>query len=468
MNTDLFGVGIRSRSPIITAQRRVNVFYESAQDEDGRGFKVAILGTPGLEEMLDLGEGPVRALYVKGDYLYAVHGSSFYRIDGQWNATVKGSIVSSAGRCFIVDNGTQIMTVDGTDGYIYTIATDTFEPITDDAFPGATSVSWQDGFFIVTKPNSGRFHISASYDGLTWNALAFKNAESQPDDSVLVISDHGTVIVFGDLTTEFYANTGGDPVPFARIQGSNLEWGLAARGSIAKYENSLVGLFRNKMGQVVVAKIEGYEAFSISTSDLDAVIRGYPLVSDATAFSYMLDGHAFYQINFPSGGASWLYDGKMSTWSQVASGTAPMGRHRAELQVEFQRQTIVSDYENGKLYRLNPDVYTDDGAAIKRLLVSKHITNQGLPITIDELRFFFETGVGLTLGQGSDPELMLRYSKDGGQTWSPERRKKIGPIGRYGRRVKFEQLGQSEDFVLELSMSDPVKFVLAGEAIDAE
>jgi hypothetical protein len=100
--------------------------------------------------------------------------------------------------------------------------------------------------------------------------------------------------------------------------------------------------------------------------------------------------------------------------------------------------------------------------------VSKHLCNEGLPLTVDELRFFFETGVGLTSGQGSDPQIMLRYSKDGGKTWSAERTADLGPKGEYRTRVVFREFGQAEDFVFEIAMTDPVKFCLAGEAIEAE
>lgn len=469
MKFDLFGVGIRSRSAVMTAQRRVNVYYEINPDEDGRGFKVTIFGTPGLTEFVNFGDTPARLLYAKGDFLYVVHRGTFWEVNNAGVKTSRGTLLTTTGRCFASDNGTQIMIVDDDgNGYIYTIATTTLAQIVDGDYPGATGVTWQDGFFIVTKPDSGRWYISDSYDGTSWVSSNFKNAESQPDNNVLPLADHGTVMIFGDKSTEFYGNTGSAGVPFSRIQGANLEWGLAAKGSLTKWQDSVMGLLRNEAGQVMVAKIEGYEAVPVSTSDLDALIRGYGTFSDATAFSYSLDQHPFYQINFPTGGASWLYDGKTDVWSELASGAGPVERHRAELSAFYLDQTIVSDYENGKLYRVDADVYSDNGTPIRRLLVSKHLCNEGLPLTIDEIRLFFETGVGLTSGQGSDPTVMFRISKDGGQTWGAEKQKTLGAKGEYRTRVRLQQLGQAEDFVLELAMTDPVKFALVGEAVEAE
>lgn len=463
MSLDLFGAGIKSRSEIMTAQRRVNVYYEEAKDED-RGSRINILGTAGRELFAALGDAPARLLYEKDDSLYVVQGGTFKEIDNAGSVTTRGTLITTTGRCYADDNGTQIMVSDGLNGYIYTIASQTFAQITDGDFPGALNVTWQDGFFIVPKPDSGRWYISATYDGTVWNSLDFKNAESQPDNNVFACSYYGTLMVFGTLTTEFYSNAGGQGVPFTRIQGATLQWGLAAKNSLCPFQDSVVGLFRNELGQPQVARISGHRADPISNPDLDSIIRKYAY-GDATALSYMYGGHPFYQINFTASGASWLYDGNTGVWSQLESNG---GRDRGELHVVFLTRNIVSDYENGNLYRLEPEIYTDNGDAIRRLLVSKHITNGGNPLTVDELRLFFETGKALPTGQGSDPQIMLRVSKDGGRTYGPERRKSLGALGKYRQPVSFQKFGQAEDFVFEISMTDPVKFMLVGEAIEAE
>jgi hypothetical protein len=43
--------------------------------------------------------------------------------------------------------------------------------------------------------------------------------------------------------------------------------------------------------------------------------------------------------------------------------------------------------------------------------------------------------------QGSDPQVMLRFSDDGGHTWSNEHWKSMGKIGRYGYRTIWRRLG---------------------------
>jgi len=76
-----------------------------------------------------------------------------------------------------------------------------------------------------------------------------------------------------------------------------------------------------------------------------------------------------------------------------------------------------------------------------------------------------ESGVGLNLGQGSDPQVMLRWSDDGGHTWSNEHWVSMGKIGGYGRRAIWRRLGMTQklrDRVYEVSGSDPVKVSIIG------
>ena len=66
-------------------------------------------------------------------------------------------------------------------------------------------------------------------------------------------------------------------------------------------------------------------------------------------------------------------------------------------------------------------------------------------------------------GQGSDPQIMLQYSDDGGITWSNELWETLGKLGKYRTRVEWRRLGRSRDRVFKVKVSDPV-FVQLNEA----
>lgn len=77
-----------------------------------------------------------------------------------------------------------------------------------------------------------------------------------------------------------------------------------------------------------------------------------------------------------------------------------------------------------------------------------------------ELTIDLETGVGLSTGQGSDPQIMVRWSDDGGHTWSNEHMVGIGAMGAYGTRAVLRRLGDARDRIYEVSGTDPVKIAL--------
>ena len=67
-----------------------------------------------------------------------------------------------------------------------------------------------------------------------------------------------------------------------------------------------------------------------------------------------------------------------------------------------------------------------------------------------------------------DPKVMLRFSNDGGKTWSNERWERAGKIGEYSVRVHFHRLGAGRRRVFEVVMADPAPWKLTGCWIDTE
>lgn len=468
MKIQLFGLGISAKSKNVTAKIIQNLYLE--QRPVGEKSQVVAYGTPGLELFVSFGDTRCRGwvAFEADDVFYVVHRGTLWEVNNAGVKTSVGTLLTTEGRCSLAHNGTQIMIVDGTYGYIYNTSTDTFARITDVDFPAnPETVTFQDGYFIVNRGDTGRFYISSSYDGTAWDSLDFANAETSPDPLIAVRADHGELILFGTTTTEFWGNSGAQDFPYARIQGAASEWGLAARWSLAKYDNSMVGLFKNSMGQVMVAKLAGYVPQKISTPDLDSIINSYTSVSDAEAFSYMLGGHPMYHINFPSEGYSWMYDGSTGEWSVMKS--YGLTRHRAAMGLDYINQTLVSDYSSGNIYRLKTDVYTDNGDPIERELISENlVAPDGERFTVDRVRVDVEKGVGLATGQGNDPQMMLQVSRDNGHTWGAEMWQSMGKIGEYKKRVEWWRLGNSDAFNFKVRITDPVKVAIVNAVVNPD
>jgi hypothetical protein len=449
----LFGIGNVGKSVNVNAQKRTNLYVEIQVDPETNG--IALYPTPGLLAFIYFGATPCRGFYTKGDYQYFVNGSTLWRVDNSGAMTNIGTLLTTTGRCDVSDNGTQIMIVDGVYGYIYNVTTGVFAQITDVDFPGATTVTFLNGYFVVTKPNSGQFYISAAYDGLVWDALDFATAESDPDNLVRVMSDNGVLYLFGEKTTEPWGDSGALDFPFARIGASAIEWGLASRWSLAKFDGSLIFLRKNRLGQVQVCTLVGNTATPVSNPEMDYVFSQYSAVNDATAFTYMLGGHPMYQINFPSGDQSWLYDGLSKAWSEVQSGT---GRHRAEIQQNFLNKSYVTDYGNGNVYIFDENTYTDNGQPIARELISRHQAS-GDVSRFSQMWLEMQAGVGLQTGQGSNPKVMMSISRDDGHTYGPGVWREIGKVGKYKVRAVWNKVGCSRDWLFKFRITDPVKTV---------
>ena len=74
-----------------------------------------------------------------------------------------------------------------------------------------------------------------------------------------------------------------------------------------------------------------------------------------------------------------------------------------------------------------------------------------------------------TVTTGANPQLMMRWSDDGGHTWTEPRTTSMGRIGRFGTRAIFRRLGMTtklRDRVYEISATDPVKVAIIGAELE--
>lgn len=461
----LFGLGQQGKSPNVTAQTRVNLYAEIAYEGDKS--RVAYYPTPGTSLFSTVSASPVRGMHASTSFddLYAVSYGALYGITPGGLASNLGALTTVSGAVSMADDGTRVLIVDGVAGYYWNTVTTTFSTIVDADFPsGATSCAFLAGRMLANVPGTGAFAWSDLYTA-TWPTLNTATAESSPDNLVALFVNAGQLMLMGGATTEWWATTADANLPYAPVQGAVVEWGLAAPLALCKFgASSVAWLGRNRLGQVQVVQADGYQVRPISIPDIDYLINNYTAVDDATMYSYMLGGHPMLEISFPSANKTWLYDGRSEAWSQLT--TANLGRHFTQYGVAYRGKMRVSDYATGEIYTLEPDVYTDNGQTIRRSIIGKHIF-QGDPMSVSEMWIDMEMGVGVQNGQGSNPQLMLRTSKDGGHVWSNELWSGFGPTGVYQRRAVFRRLGRARDWLFELSCSDPVKTVFIGAFMEA-
>ncbi len=103
---------------------------------------------------------------------------------------------------------------------------------------------------------------------------------------------------------------------------------------------------------------------------------------------------------------------------------------------------------------------------IRRMRRTPHLNETHIRQTFNKLELLAEVGEGLLEGQGVDPQAMLRWSDDGGETWSQEHWAPLGKRGEYRRRVLWRRLGQARDRVFEVVITDPIEIALITAYLD--
>jgi hypothetical protein len=197
-----------------------------------------------------------------------------------------------------------------------------------------------------------------------------------------------------------------------------------------------------------------------------------------------------------------VYDVATGAWHERAGWEYDQfTRHRSNCQMAFNNEIVVGDYQNGNIYAFDMDKYNDNGDVQKWLRRWRALPtgqNDLKRTTQHSLQLDCETGVGLdgydydtiivdllasesgplittesgdnilldfSVTVGANPQVMLRWSDDGGHTWSSEHWKSMGKIGHYGFRTIWRRLGMTlkiRDRVYEVSGTDPVKIAIMG------
>jgi hypothetical protein len=473
MKTPILGSSYVARSINAADNRMVNLFPEVIP-EGGKeaGF---LSRCPGLKYLQTVGTGPVRGLWAhqtNGSDFYVASGQEFYKLSGLTATPTLLGTISGTGPVSIADNGTQLFIACNPDSYIYNETLNTFAQITDIDFPGAVTVGYLDGYFVFNEPDSQKFWVTQLFEGTQVDPLDFASSEGSPDGLVGIIVDHREVWLFGTDSVEVWYDAGLADFPLARIQGAFNEIGCVAAFSIAKLDNGLFWLGTDARGQGIVYRANGYTGQRISTHAIEYAIAQYGNISDAVAYTYQQEGHAFYVLTFPSGNATWVYDVATQAWHERAGwDNGEFTRHRSNCQCNFGGNIIVGDYENGNIYTFDLDVYADNSDIQKWLRSWRAIpTGQNTLKRSSQhnLQLDCEAGVGINSGQGEDPQVMLRWSDDGGHTWSNEYWQSIGKIGQYFKRCIWRRLGMTlklRDRVYEVSGTDPVKIAILGAEV---
>ena len=348
-------------------------------------------------------------------------------------------------------------------------------PSSDGAFSGADVVDIVDNYFVYNNPGTQQWAASNILSPIT-PALSYGNKDGAPDNLVSIIVDHREVYLMGEDSSEVWVDAGTFPFPFQRIPGTSTQHGIVAKFSVARLGNSFAYLSRNIRGQSQVMLMEGYIPKRISTHAVENTLVNQT-VADAVAFTYQLEGHEVYVISFPTLDITWAYDITTDMWHKWlwCDNTNTYHRCRANCVAVFQNMVLVGDWQNGQIYELDPNNFTDNGQNVRRLRRAPHLVTDLQRQYFEEFQIQFQPGVGTTgvsmpvdtKSTTTYPQAMLRWSNDGGSTWSREYWVTIGQEGKYKNRAIWRRMGWARDRVYEVVVTDPVNAVIISANLKA-
>jgi hypothetical protein len=435
----------------------------------------ALFGVGGISLAVDTeSPSPCRGGHALVGTPYFVYGERLLRIDYSLDVysyvDVSGTeAILGTDRVFMADNGTQICIVapDETsqfNAWIYTVAGGLVR-VSDSDFDGpATDVRFSDGYFMFGKQDSNVWFVSDLRDGLAYNALDFTSAESDPDDIVAVHPLRGMVYVFGSQTMEPYQNVGGAGFPYVRLNSGIYNKGCTAPHSVVEFNNSLIWIGGSENEQPAVWATDGGPPVKISPPSIDVRIyeQGIEPVRSAYSIRWAERGHSFVAFTVP-GVCTVVYDMTTQTWHERQSFDVFFLEQpwRAAALVDAYSTLLLGDSITSFVGVYDSEISTEYDEDIRGYFTPPPIDNDGKPFSILAVELVMQTGTVPLDGDGSNPQIRLSMSKDGGRTFGTQISRSVGLIGNYTKRIAWGQRGRFGRSALpRFDISAPIKRVI--------
>jgi hypothetical protein len=435
------------------AQTRLLNCYALASPPEGKG-PTMIQGSPGIRSFSTIAKSPQRAAIQFNDHLYCVAGNGFYHVNSHGAASSLGTV--GLGRCDIAKNATQIAIL--VPPHLYVYQNGALTQVTDADFTsrGASKMAVLDNYGGFVEPYSGRFFVCDLANFTVYDALDFATAEGHPDNLVSIESNQRQFVLFGQESIELWDNVGGSGFPFLRVSNGYVENGCAGPDATCAADNTVFWLDTDRLAR----RLEGLTPRRISTDGCEQAWQDYETVADVNVHSYTHDGHTFIVYSFPSAGATWVYDINTGEWHERES--YGQDRWRAAWVVKCYDKTLVGDTQSGNVGEIHGATYSEWGNPLLREATTGAIPGTSKWSYFDRLELDMDVGKGIETGQGSDPEVMLDVSNDGGLTFTAKTNRKLGRAGEFARSVHWDRLGRAKNGhrVFRFRVSDPVPFVV--------
>lgn len=498
MNVPLPVGSYKYESNKVSTQRLVNMYSQVVEQTNSvvnTGSSFALLSIPGSTSAVTLDDNSIgiRGMYGSStgpapdftERLYVASGPNVYRVNPDASVVKIGSVGSDSSRIYMNESGgldSQLCVIDGHNLYACPLsATDatiasTWQTISLPSIAGTdntpivpTQMTNLNGHIILNSINSDQFYYSLINDVLStsaWQALNFYTKYASSDVIVALATIGGSLIVFGPKSFEVWTETGNSLNPFSRQLGSAQWIGCQSPNSVAVLQDTLFWLGAGPVGHnIVFAMNAAGQVERISTNALEYQFARFNDPAGSVGFCYSDEGNYFYVLTFLDDDRTFVYDLSTKVWHERAT-------RDAKLNINHQWNPMYAAFCYGDLYfgSINTPtlLFLDsesqqewNGIPIVKTIVTPLYYDSYNNFIIREFMVYCNTGeTSILSGQGSDPQMILQMSEDGGYTWSDEFVEPLGKQGEYLQTVRWFNLGESRNAVIKLTVSDPISLVV--------
>lgn len=456
------------QSQAVTADQEATInFYWERMESRGATSQYALYPTPGVSLLGTASSSPGRAHFYQDGREFAVVGTSLVEIDEAGTITDRGTVATGTNPARIVSNGDgggQLLVTSGDNAYYYNLSTDVLTQIA--ALNGkATMCEFLQGYGFVLDAATSTVYSSALTDFSSWTTgTDFAQRSAASDRWISMAAVHPYLWLLGSQTSEVWYNAASSGFPFTKHPSGDIPYGIAAKFSRAVIDGTLLWLAATDRGERQILRASGFTPEPISDYPRQLIFADYSTVDDAQGDAFSWLGHSFYLLSFPTERVTWAYDITENKWFQWGTWIAEDNRYvdwRPRWHAMAFGEHRMLDAETGGVYMLSRTVHTDvDSRPIRRLRRAPALSYENKRLIYPGFELDLEPGLGTSTGQGFDPQVMLRISRDGGKTWGTEQMRSAGKVGEYDRRVRWNRCGAARRMVFEVSFTDPIPWRL--------
>lgn len=454
-----------SRAPELSNAKLLNFFVER-QSVESKG-QAPLFGAPGAVPVVTAGTGPYRGGWNFNGVAYYVSGTQLWKVTAGGVASLAATGIGGSSPVGMSDNGTQMCIVNGAQGYIYTVD-DGLTLITSPAFYPADTVTFMDGYFIFDRKGTNEWFLSALYDGLAYNGLDFATAEGQPGFVRATKQNLQLLFIFCSGHIELWYDAGTADFPFQRYAGGIINYGTESPYAIIEQDGALFFLGSDH----VFYRLQANVPIRVSTHPIEHEIQEAPEITDAFCMTWSIEGHKMVSLTLPSGPVTMCLDISTGKWhhrNSVDSNFKDLGAWRFSTVLAIYDEIFVGDSLSGQLGQMDWSTYTELGNPMVGIIQTANQQKDRLRTYCSRFELDVQAGVGVSTGQGSDPQILLQRSTDGGMTYNLQQPpRSIGKIGEYAKRVRWLAQGMGWQIMWRLTITDPVQRVIIAAHADIE